>query len=78
MSTLTLKSRVTKGGKTPLKNRKYGAQVTKLRAGQKVTANSERVRRGIYDTLRSLNINTNFQSRSIAGGRFEISRRYAK
>lgn len=78
MSTLTKTNRATQGGKTTLKNRKYGVQVSKLRQGQKVTVTSARVRRGIYDTLRSLNINSNFSYRKIAGGKFEISRRSSK
>jgi len=82
MSNVTMKNRTTQGGTTSrkklqLKDLKYGAQVTKLRSGQKVTASSERVRRGIYDTLRSLNINTNFRTRKV-GSKFEISKRYSK
>lgn len=79
MSTSTVKNRSTKGGtKLNLKDRKYGMQVTKLRAGQKVTVSNAKIRRGVYDTLRSLNIETNFRTRKIAGGKFEISKRYSK
>lgn len=79
MSTLTIKNRSTKGGKKlNLRDRKYGAQVIKLRSGQKVTVSNEKIRRGIYDTFRSLNINTNFRYKKVAGGKFEISKRYSK
>ena len=89
MSTLTKRNINTKGGnvstptsvgrrKLQLKNRKYGKQVSKLRQGQKVTATSERERQGIYDTLRSLNINSNFRSTSIGNGLYVISKKYSK
>ena len=61
-----------------LKNRKYGAQVTQLRAGKKVTARNAQERRGIYDTLKSLNLNTSFRSAKATNGTFVISKRYSK
>lgn len=85
MSTLVKSKRATKGTnvatgrkRLSLKNRKYGMQVTKLRAGQKVTASSIEERQGIYDTLRSLNLNTKFRTASIGNGEFVISKKYSK
>ena len=85
MSTIVNRNRTTKGSnvstgrkKLALKNRKYGNQVTKLRAGQKVTASSIEERQGIYDTLRSLNLNTKFRTASNGNGQFVISKRYSK
>lgn len=64
--------------KLALKDRKYGSQVSKLRNGQKVTARNNEERQGIYDTLRSLKLNTNFRTKSQGNGTFVISRRYSK
>lgn len=89
MSTSTKRNISTKGGnvstpasvgrrKLQLKNRKYGKQVSKLRQGQKVTATSASERQGIYDTLRSLNINSSFRSTSIGNNLYVISKKYSK
>ena len=79
------KNRATKGTtittgrkKLALKDRKYGSQVSKLRNGQKVTARTNEERQGIYDTLRSLKLNTSFRAKSQGNGTFVISRRYSK
>jgi hypothetical protein len=64
--------------KVQLKNRKYGAQVSLLRAGKKVTVRTPQERRGIYDTLKSLNLNTSFRYAKNATGSYVISKRYSK